>query len=207
MTHWIEFDNAADVAAAVADTIEDSSIHAIKQRGCFRIVLAGGTTPLSSYRMLAERDLEFEKWQVYYGDERCLPLNHAERNHQLVAGTGFLDRIQQHFIIPSELGPFNGAESYRPVVDAAVPFDMVLLGMGEDGHTASLFPGLEWDQQPAELSVIAVQAAPKPPADRISLSLACLQNCRQMMVIVTGQSKHAAVQQWLQGASLPVARV
>ena len=207
MTHWIEFDSADDVAAAVADTIEDSSIYAIKQHGIFKIVLAGGSTPLNSYRALAGRDLDFDRWQVFYGDERCLPQQHAERNHQMVAATGLIDRVQQHFIIPAELGPFNGAESYRSIIEPAMPFDMVLLGMGEDGHTASLFPGLDWDQQPADLSVIAVQGSPKPPADRISLSLSCLQNCRQMMVIVTGQGKRKALQQWLEGEPLPVARV
>jgi len=207
MTRWIAFDNAADVAAAVADTIEESSNHTIRQNGCFRIVLAGGITPLICYRMLAGRNLEFDKWQVFYGDERCLPEQDSERNHQMVMATGLIDRVPQHFIIPAELGPFNGAESYRSVIESAMPFDMVLLGMGEDGHTASLFPGLGWDQPSTGASVIAVQDSPKPPADRISLSLSCLQNCVQMVVIVTGEGKRKAVQQWLEGEPLPVARV
>ena len=80
---------------------------------------------------------------------------------------------------------------------------MVLLGMGEDGHTASLFPGLEWPDKP----VFAVRGAPKPPPERVTLGVATLQNCRSMLVMVTGESKVAALRQWRAGADLPIARV
>ena len=147
MTQWIEFDSADDVAAAVADTIAECSIQAIRQRGTFKIVLAGGTTPLTCYQLLAGRPLDFEHWQVFYGDERCLPEHDPQRNHQLVAGTGLSERVGRHFIIPAQLGPEKGAESYAHTVNTAVPFDLVLLGMGEDGHTASLFPALDWERK------------------------------------------------------------
>ena len=207
MTQWMEFDRADDVALAVADTIAESSIQAIRQRGTFKIVLAGGTTPLTSYQLLAGRALDFEHWQVFYGDERCLPEHDPQRNHRLVAGTGLSERVGRHFIIPAQLGPEKGAESYAHTVNTAVPFDLVLLGMGEDGHTASLFPALDWERKRTSARVIPVHGAPKPPPQRISLSLSCLQDCRQMMVIVTGQGKRSAVQQWRQGVLLPVAQV
>ena len=79
----------------------------------------------------------------------------------------------------------------------------MLLGIGEDGHTASLFPGHDWPDKP----VFAVKGAPKPPPERVTLGVAALQNCRSMLVMVTGESKVPALRQWRAGADLPIARV
>jgi len=78
-----------------------------------------------------------------------------------------------------------------------------LLGMGEDGHTASLFPDHPWPDQP----VIPVENAPKPPPQRVSLSPSSLRACRQMLVLVSGEGKEAAVRAWRAGETLPVAQV
>ena len=207
MTYWLELENARDVAYAAADTIEEHARQAIQQRGEFRLVLAGGSTPLECYRRLAQRSLDWTKWKIFYGDERCLPVEDPERNHQLVAVTGLTEMIDQHFIIPAELGAESGAIKYQALIADQMPFDMVLLGMGEDGHTASLFPGLGWDRVDPEQMVIAVSGAPKPPPERISLSKSALQNCRHMLVLITGDSKREALQRWKQGESLPVAEV
>lgn len=207
MTQWIEFDTALDVASAAADTIEEHARHAITQRGEFKIVLAGGTTPKSCYEILAGRSLDRAHWKVFYGDERCLSLKDIERNHQMVTATGLTDQIAQHYIMPAELGPVKGAELYQLLIDNQAPFDMVLLGMGEDGHTASLFPGLDWENADSSAMVLPVQGAPKPPSERISLSPAALQNCRQMLVLISGKSKQQAVHRWLDGETMPIAIV
>lgn len=207
MTYWLELENAKDVASAAADTIEEHARQAIQQRGEFSLVLAGGGTPLECYRMLAQRSLDWEQWKIFYGDERCLPLHDPDRNHQLVAATGLTEMVGQHFIIPAELGAEPGAASYQALIVDQMPFDMVLLGMGEDGHTASLFPGLDWDSADAKQLVIAVNGAPKPPPQRISLSKPALQNCRHMLVMITGDSKREALHRWRQGEDLPVAEV
>jgi 6-phosphogluconolactonase len=207
MTQWIQFDTAEDVALAAADTIEEHARHAIQQRGEFKIVLAGGTTPVACYKLLAQRELEWDKWKLFYGDERCLPLHDRERNHQMVVASGLIDHVRQHFIIPAEKDADSAATIYQSLIIDQMPFDLVLLGMGEDGHTASLFPGQPWDEIDQGKLVISVKHSPKPPPHRVSLALQTLQNCLQMLVLVTGESKREALKLWLQGDSLPVARV
>ncbi len=204
MTQWIEFESAQDVAAAAADAIQEHARHSISQRGEYKLVLAGGTTPMACYKILASRELEWDKWKLFYGDERCLAEDDTERNHQIVASSGLTALIKQHYVIPAELGSIKGAESYRTIIDDQMPFDTVLLGMGEDGHTASLFPGLNWQDVKADQLTQAVHGAPKPPPERISLTAAALQQCHQMLVLITGESKRDAVKQWQQGSRLPV---
>lgn len=207
MTQWVEFDNARDVAEGAADAIQEQARIAIQQRGEFKLVLAGGTTPQACYEILAARSLQWNRWKLFYGDERCLPLDDPERNHQMVIATGLADQVREHFIIPAELGSITGAKSYREVIRDQFPFDTVLLGMGEDGHTASLFPGLKWQCDESSDSVIAVHEAPKPPPERISLACTTLQNCEHLLVLVTGESKRIPVKKWLGGVDLPVSRV
>jgi len=194
-------------AAAVADTacrlIGVAARQAIRERGRFRLVLSGGSTPMEMYRRLAVSTQEWQRWSLYYGDERCLPIDHAARNSRAVTATGLAARVGRHYPIPTELGAEQAAAGYRARIDKAQPFDMVLLGMGEDGHTASLFPGHHWPQA----SVFAVTDSPKPPRERVTLGVAALQNCRSMLVLVTGTNKAEAVRKWREGADLPVARV
>ena len=106
--------------------------------------------------------------------------------------------------IAAELGPEAAAAAYAGTVSGWQPFDLVLLGMGEDGHVASLFPGQE---HPPEPSVVPVHDAPKPPQDRVSLNYGVICAARQRLVIVTGESKKAALTAWSRGEDLPVARV
>jgi len=207
MTAWIEFDTALDVAAAAADTIQENARHSIQQRGEFKMVLAGGSSPFACYQILSGRDLEWDKWKLFYGDERCLALDDEERNHQIVKASGLSEKIKQHFVIPSELGSQKGAELYQSQLSEQLPFDMVLLGMGEDGHTASLFPDHDWKNAAPDQLTIAVHDAPKVPAERISMTASALQNCGQMLVLVTGESKRDAVKQWQQGHCFPVSEV
>ena len=201
---WFVIDDVAAIAKAVVAMITQSANAAIEQHGHFSLVLAGGTTPQAVYHRLASSEQAWAKWRLYYGDERCLPPEHAERNSQMVMETGLAQRAGAHYPIPAELGAEAGATAYAPLVAAALPFDMVVLGMGEDGHTASLFPGHEMD---GSALVLPVHNAPKPPPDRISLSPRALQSCSEMIVMVTGSGKAAALQRWLQGEPLPIALV
>jgi len=194
-------------AAAVADTacrlIGIAARNAIRDRGRFHLVLAGGSTPLSMYRRLALSDQKWKRWSIYYGDERCVPVDHPERNSHQLAETGLATRVDKHYPIRTELGAKQAVAEYRACIDEVMPFDMVLLGMGEDGHTASLFPGQIWPDQ----TVFAVENAPKPPPQRVTLGVTALQNCRCMLVIVTGSNKTAALREWRNGADLPIATV
>ena len=201
------FATKMDVADTTADLILDASRRAIGERGRFRLVLAGGTTPEAAYRRLAEKDADWGRWEIYHGDERCLPADHPERN-SLAANRALLDHVPipaaQVHPIPAERGAAAAAVAYASIIEAALPFDLVLLGVGEDGHTASLFPG---HPIPDHALVIPVHGAPKPPPDRVSLTPAALGQCRRMLILVTGSAKRDAVAAWGAGEPLPVAQV
>ena len=203
MAEWRTEADAAAVADAACRMIGIAARSAIGERKKFRLVLAGGSTPLATYRRLANSDQQWKRWELYYGDERCLPADDPRRNSQMVVETGLADRVGKHYPIPTELGAKPAAARYREFIKGRLPFDMVLLGMGEDGHAASLFRGHDWPEK----SAFAVKNAPKPPPDRVTLGVKTLQDCRAMLVLVTGESKIEAVRQWRDGADLPVARV
>jgi 6-phosphogluconolactonase len=101
------------------------------------------------------------------------------------------------------LGAEAAATVYAGLVRPVLPFDLVLLGMGEDGHTASLFPG---HRVADNRLVIPVHDAPKPPSDRVSLTFAALSACRLMLILITGSGKREALRAWRAGDPLPVAR-
>ncbi len=180
---------------------------AILARGVFRLVLAGGRTPEDCYRRLAAARADWADWEIYFGDERCLPAEHPDRNSHM-ATRAWLGQVaipaHRIHVIPAELGPLAGACSYAPEVAAALPFDLVLLGLGADGHTASLFP--DRTHPPSEL-VHAVFDAPKPPPERVTLSSAALSRSRQVLFLVTGSDKRAALASWQRGAALPAAAI
>jgi 6-phosphogluconolactonase len=206
-TRWHLCEDATAVAADAARRILVSARAAITERGVFRIVLAGGRTPMQTYRLLADAKADWVGWQVFFGDERCLPREDAGRNSR-AAMCAWLERVPippgNVHPIPAELGAEAAAAAYRPLVRAALPFDLVTLGMGEDGHTASLFPG----RVPlvADLTM-PIHGAPKPPADRVSLSAEALSNAREILILVTGSSKRDAVAAWKAGDPLPVAGI
>ncbi len=204
---WHVLPDAAAVAEAAAERILSAASQAIAARGRFRIVLAGGSTPRATYRLLRNADTDWRLWEVYFGDERCLPPDHPERNSRMAQAV-WLDHVSvpagRIHPIPAEQGPEAAARAYEALVRSVVPFDLVLLGLGEDGHTASLFPGLEWSQ---DAWVVAVHGAPKPPPERVSLGPRALGDSHGVLVLVTGAGKRAAVEQWRSGADLPVAHV
>lgn len=207
MITWTLCDNADAVARTACTRIVRAARDAIFNRGRFVIVLAGGSTPELCYRLLAESTSNLRKWHIFFGDERCLPPTDPQRNSMLVAAALF-DRVsipeEQIHIIPAELGAEPAARSYAKRISRATPFDMVLLGLGEDGHTASLFPGHNHPERPL---VVPVHTAPKPPADRVSMNYSTLSFSRQVMFMVTGENKQNAVTGWRRGDLLPAARI
>ena len=207
INQWHQFDTATEVADEVLQQILKSAETAIAERGCFKLVLAGGSTPEKIYQQLVNANTDWSKWMIYYGDERCLPADNKDRNSTM-ATNAFLSKVaipaENIFTMPTELGAVEAAAKYREAIADVGQFDLVLLGMGEDGHTASLFPGHVNDQNE---TVHEVYHSPKPPSDRISLSAKTLANTRQCFFIVTGASKVDPVKQWKQGADLPVASI
>lgn len=207
INEWHQLATAADVADTVCEQILLSANRAIEERGTFKIVLAGGSTPEKIYQQLVGAKTDWSKWAIYYGDERCLPADDKDRN-SIMAANALLSKVDisaaNVFTMPTELGAVKAAEKYREAVANVGQFDLVLLGMGEDGHTASLFPGHVNKQ---EETVHEIYNSPKPPSDRISLSAKTLANTRQLFFIVTGESKQEPVKQWKQGVELPVSTI
>ncbi len=206
IARWHVFQDAAALQAAAAEEVIKSAAQAIATRGRFDIVLAGGTTPRAIYELLKTADTDWQHWHVWYGDERCLPPDDSERN-SLMASLALLDHVpvppHQVHAMPAELGAVEGAAAYSAALNGMGAFDLVLLGMGEDAHTASLFPGHTWDHNPPT-PAIPVRHSPKPPADRVSLSASRLSDATKVIFLVTGASKRYAVSHWRAGVNIPV---
>jgi 6-phosphogluconolactonase len=196
--------DAASIAAA--DFIAAQISTSIEARGVCHMIVPGGNTPARCFALLAEMPLQWDKVHCYPGDERCYEVGHAERNDVMIEAN-LLSRIPDvHFYpMPAELGAERAAEAYRAMVDPIIMFDIAFLGMGEDGHTASLFPGNAALRQTA--SVVAVHGSPKPPADRVSMSLSTIRQARQRVVLTAGASKRAIMARIRAGEPLPVNQV
>ena len=203
ISRWHTFESQAALNEVSVARIVAAANEAIVARGAFSIVLAGGSTPKSIYQMLRNVQADWSKWHVYHNDDRCLPVDHADRN-SLMARQAWLDHVAipagQIHDIPAELGPFEGAKAYAAIVAGIGMFDLVLLGLGEDGHTASLFPGHTWDDS---VDAFPVFDAPKPPPERVSLSARRLSDTRAVLFLVTGAGKQEAVDNWRKGVRIP----
>ncbi|MFP5505254.1 MAG: 6-phosphogluconolactonase [Gammaproteobacteria bacterium] len=204
------FSGSDALVRALADALCADADAAIAVRGAFHIVLAGGSTPRALYAELARRGVGDAGWHVWYGDERCLPEDDPERN-SVMAETAWLAVSnvppENRRPIPAELGAVDAAAAYGAWLEGVRDFDVVLLGMGEDGHTASLFPDHDWGAAPGSADVLAVFDAPKPPPTRVSLSAARLSRSAKLWCVVTGAGKHAALRRWAAGARLPITSV
>ncbi|MEO6975876.1 MAG: 6-phosphogluconolactonase [Gallionella sp.] len=207
---WHNYSTTEELEAAAVHTILQTAQLAIGRRNEFHIVLAGGNTPRRIYESLRSADTGWLAWHVYFGDERCLPADHAGRNSRM-AGLAWLDHVgipaTQIHVIEADRGAELAARRYAHIVDRVEQFDLVLLGLGEDGHTASLFPHHDPGNTPDAPAVLAVHDAPKPPPERVSLSANRLSAARQVMFLVTGESKRQAVQGWHNGMDIPAAAI
>lgn len=209
-TRWHPFRAGEELTLAAARWISDASMRAIRDRGRFSIVLSGGNTPRATYRSLRDIDTDWTAWHVYFGDERCLHAAHADRNSRMAAET-WLGHVaiphRQGHVIPAELGPEAAARAYGRTLAGAGEFDLVFLGIGEDGHTASLFPGRELGRMQDSPDVLPVFDAPKPPPERVTLSVARLSRARQVLFLIEGQGKRQAVADWRAGKEIPASAV
>jgi len=194
------------LAGAVADVVVSAAHQALDARDVFHLVLAGGSTPRRCYEILRHKEIDWTRLHVWFGDERCLPVGDRERNDVMAN-----DALLQYVPIPAshvhriaaELGPLAGAADYCRQLEKAPVMDLVLLGMGEDGHTASLFP-----DNPALNDIhdaVPVFDSPKPPPERVSMGMAYLNAARHRILMVAGEGKREAWQQVQAGVSLPVA--
>jgi 6-phosphogluconolactonase len=207
---WHHYSSTAELIRDVVAKLSGVARDCIESRGAFHIVLAGGTTPRAVYHGLRQIETDWSAWHVYFGDERCLPVGAADRNDTM-AKQSWLSHVaippRQIHTIPAELGSRKGATTYAQIVDKIDTFDLVLLGLGEDGHTASLFPGHLLGSEESAPDVLVVTDAPKPPPERISLSAHRLSQARQVWFLVTGEAKRWAIENWLRENSIPAVSI
>lgn len=190
--------------------VAEAEGEALARRGAFHLVLAGGGTPRALYRALSAEAHDWSRWHVWFGDERCLPPEHPDRNSAM-ARAAWLDRVDlpdgNLHVIPAERGSAAAARAYAGELAGLAEFDLVLLGLGQDGHTASLFPGRDWGEAAASPPVLAVHDAPKPPPDRVSLSARRLSQARRVLFLVTGADKGEAQARWRRGEAIPASAI
>ncbi len=199
------FANKALLIDTLYTRIATLAASCLEQHGYFSIVLAGGTTPRELYQRLRYLPTDWQRWHIYFGDERYLPAGDPARNDSMIAAV-WLDHVaipsMQIHGVPTAANVTTAAAAYASVLQRAPGFDLALLGLGEDGHTASLFPG---DPLLADSAgwTLAVSNAPKPPPQRVSMSPKSLSMAGAAWFIVTGDSKRQALRDWLAGVSLP----
>lgn len=203
---WHPQPDAAALECAVTAEILRAADLALLQRGAFHLVLSGGNTPRRIHEALRASDARWSGWHIWFGDERCLPPDDADRNSRMAAET-LLDHVaiprSQIHPIRAELGAAEAAADYMRQLSGVGEFDLVLLGLGEDGHTASLFPGNDWGVANDAPAALAVFNAPKPPPQRVSLSARRLAAAREVIFVVSGAGKQQALDAWRAGAAIP----
>lgn len=219
-------DDLDSLSAAAAELVSAASSAAIQDRGRFVLALAGGSTPRRLYALLADRpwrdQIDWARWHVFLGDERVVPADDPQSNFRM-AQESLLDRapIPRAHIhrARTELGdPERAAADYerqiREFFRVAAPdiprFDLVLLGIGSDGHTASLFPGKPALDEASRL-VVATEPGRLPPSvDRITFTFPLINASRTVCFLVAGADKAPALQSVRENAgadSAPAARV
>jgi 6-phosphogluconolactonase len=208
------FDDAEAVARAAAETFARLAREAVEERGAFSVALSGGTTPRRVYELLASDDykerVSWSKVHVFFGDERAVPPDHSESNYRM-ASEALLSRVN---IPPENVHRIEGlgdaaanASDYESIMrgffgDAEWPrFDLVLLGMGDDGHTASLFPGTSALEE--SRAWVAPNWVEKLQAWRITLTAPAINAARHVIFLVTGTAKAERLHEVLNGTHDP----
>jgi 6-phosphogluconolactonase len=197
-------------ASDAAQWILKSAKEAVAARGLFRLGLAGGNTPKAVYQQLAQLGdaLPWERLQITFGDERCVPPDHADSNFRM-ARESLLSQVPipegNIFRIRGEIDPAQAAAEYAQRLAAVATrmgeptyrHDLLLLGLGEDGHTASLFPGSPALEE-SEQTVIPT-VGPKPPPQRITFTYHLINASRLIVFLVNDPAKEPVVQAVLRG--------
>ncbi len=219
--HRLQLVSLADpsaLAARARDEVLQRAECALAERGAFRIALAGGSTPRLLYRLLAEARADFARWHVFFSDERCVPPQHEESNFRMASeawlARGGVPGAQIHRVRGEADATAAAAEYEREIALAFrttdVPrFDVVLLGMGADGHTASLFPGTTALEDTRNF--VAATWVEKLAAHRVTFTVPAINAAHCVMFMVAGVDKAAMLRTVLRGdeaqAHYPVRRV
>jgi len=215
---WWDYDDTDEFAGAVAGDIQFIIESAIDARGAAVIALAGGRTPQPAFEKLAEAKIDWKRVTIIPTDDRLVPMGDPLSNATMIAKT-FLPKGARVIPITSEAAEgykASGRAADARLQDLHWPLDLCLLGVGADGHTASIFPGPDLEEAlngPKERRALGVMPDPLPPeapVARVTLSLAAITSARALMIAVTGQAKRDVIEAAIEegvGSPYPIGRV
>jgi 6-phosphogluconolactonase len=200
------------LAEAAASVIAAQLDRRVREGARARFAATGGSTPKACYERLRERPLDWGRVDVTLGDERWAPPSSPDSNQGMLQAELLQGAAAQARFVPlwrDVAGPDLAAKAAEGEIAELLPFDVVLLGMGEDGHFASLFPGSPalaegLDRSTPRLCIAAPAGSPAPPQPRISLTLRALLAAKLIVLLVTGEEKKRVIEAALGGADLPV---
>ena len=202
-TSAVRIVDSSEVPRVAASWIGQHLEQAIAERGRATVALSGGHTPRKVYEALALLPVRWDRVAVFFGDERCVPPEDPDSNYRM-AKEALFDRVRGLEIhrMPADRTDLEAAaaEYAQELPDA---FDVLTLGMGEDGHTASLFPGHGDWSRPVGRKVIVVTGAPKPPPCRLSVTPEVIWAARARLVLAPGAGKAEQIARALQGEADP----
>lgn len=183
-----------DAAAAVAKIFVEAAPA--------RVALAGGSTPLLTYQLLSRSAHPWDRTDIFLTDERCVPLDNPQSNHRMVSEMLGTTGARIH-PVDTSLPPEQAASQYAQELRDFLPLDLVLLGVGTDGHTASLFQGADLD--PA--GDVAAAWSKESGLWRVTLTSRPLAGSRQLVYLVIGPEKAPVVERMLRGDAIPAVRI
>lgn len=203
LTTCADAEGASQRTAAEVARLLDA---AVRERGVAHLALSGGSTPARAYMLLAREVASWEPIEVWFADERCVPPDDDESNYKLARETLFAEAkglaAEHVHRMEGELGPLRAARRYGRALRASVApaagsplpaLDAIVLGIGPDGHVASLFPGAATLRAGTRAVCLGVRNSPKPPPERVTLSLQVLRAARRCVMLASGESKAGAV--------------
>ena len=202
------YEDAAELAQAAAGKIAQRIVAGVGLGGRVRVALSGGHTPIATYQALAAGPwVGQEQWrgvEIYFSDERAVPIDDPESNFRMARVT-LLDPVgiaarNIHRIRAEDPDLEEVVREYETVLPPAL--DLIILGIGDDGHTASIFPGSPLARE-AVARVAAVRDSPKPPLRRVTITPRVLREAREIMVLAAGAAKAEAVARALEGTTDP----
>jgi 6-phosphogluconolactonase len=195
------FASTEDLKASLSKYILSAQNTALAKHHVFRVAVSGGSLPAMLSDLLKNPEIKWDNWEIFFADERIVPLDHEDSNYGLLKNV-LLDKIEGtkpvvHTINP-DLEPSECAEDYQDILIKSFAagdsvkfpvFDLILLGMGPDGHTCSLFPGHELLREEYAW-VASIEDSPKPPPKRITLTLPVVNHASKIAFVGTGASKN-----------------
>ena len=206
--------DASALAHAAAEMVMRCAAAAIAARGRFTIALSGGSTPEAAYEII-KRDFSAQgnwaKWFIFMGDERAVPVDDPRSNLGMATRSMLLGlpiASEQIFAVRTELPPAAAAADYEKRIkeffgSADTRFDLILLGLGDDGHTASLFPGHSARHEASRLVTWSPPGTLPPPVDRITFTFPLINRARKAVFLMAGEKKKKVVRQLLSKAVNP----